>query len=1012
MLREHGAHRPSVFEILNHVHRLRGTQSRFTYNAPPPQPLAPRQQVSSPSANPLDNLVSFRPAASPATNSPSSKNAGVQAREKVLEAIAPMRRGRPVSTSAHTPPESKSRPDSPHKEKAQQNKVQSWLDDGFAAEEDKAWKEMKSGQAGNAPIRGHRSGAATVDVWKVRNPITPAIDSAWSTDTRAKDPARDMKLTLGDGFGDDFAEKLWDSIDGSSKDRPVANGPKPLAVPARPQIAASDSTGSYKVAVARKGQDAFEGLGLSSSDKLPPQTLGEARKLRTGLAAINGTGNLSTSSLQVTSSLQGSRPSSSLAPRPTPSPRQPQFSPAPIPSSSSWKRSASLTAQKPSSAPTGEASVATRFPSLEELDATFSPSLPDSNGPSKQLSSRPQPPSEKVADISSPPLRPRMNSNTSGNLRIKQQSYSKDGVRSQQVTGVAMRELKGTKGEGMPRRGLDDRADASDGQLKRSRPLRPSLSRKHRSNITIKQTHLSGNDVLGSPNPSTAVISPSPQAMESKDWLTGDDDAPVMKEQPAALETPVLREFTNKRSSFIESGADVPSPQEAVPAELLPSVPSPPSPTKPKFAAPRASRPVHTIRLPQDIPDKPADVQPPPTARIPATREKDKVESSSDEGPEDVNGFTPPRQLKRRESKKRKGRQSSVHDLVDLWGGGVVHLKEKEKEKEVVVRTPIAGDYMSHGSETYAQPPQRRSSFLPSSSNPRSTSPQPMPSSPTAQSPRPNRPQRSPSYHRKLSSAATKPSPSPAQSPSSRGRPQSMFVFPVGGSKSDSTSALTSPMLSPPTEPTPSRTRTTSITDMVQRYEAIGGKSKGPASPTAPQKPAALKVATHNTSSGSNPRQPKISLGHSPVAVRGNGRADMPPRVPDDVAVARQRATGLSMPTGLPSTSSSGHRESIWTREVEYIGAPPRRSSPEKPLVISDEQPVSDRQSSQFSLPSRKPAAPAEESQSPPSPDKPYMGVGKLIDQWQRKTATVVPESDSSPRRSGFVKGGAGRGRA
>ena len=31
MLREHNVHRPSVFEILDTVHTMRGTKSRFTY---------------------------------------------------------------------------------------------------------------------------------------------------------------------------------------------------------------------------------------------------------------------------------------------------------------------------------------------------------------------------------------------------------------------------------------------------------------------------------------------------------------------------------------------------------------------------------------------------------------------------------------------------------------------------------------------------------------------------------------------------------------------------------------------------------------------------------------------------------------------------------------------------------------------------------------------------------------------------------------------------------------------
>lgn len=34
MLREHGTQRPSVFEIQDTVHKMRGTKSRFTYVSP------------------------------------------------------------------------------------------------------------------------------------------------------------------------------------------------------------------------------------------------------------------------------------------------------------------------------------------------------------------------------------------------------------------------------------------------------------------------------------------------------------------------------------------------------------------------------------------------------------------------------------------------------------------------------------------------------------------------------------------------------------------------------------------------------------------------------------------------------------------------------------------------------------------------------------------------------------------------------------------------------------------
>src|ERR1700733_9357909 len=41
MLREHGAQRPSVFELLTVVHGIRGTKSPFQYTVPPPPPIPP-----------------------------------------------------------------------------------------------------------------------------------------------------------------------------------------------------------------------------------------------------------------------------------------------------------------------------------------------------------------------------------------------------------------------------------------------------------------------------------------------------------------------------------------------------------------------------------------------------------------------------------------------------------------------------------------------------------------------------------------------------------------------------------------------------------------------------------------------------------------------------------------------------------------------------------------------------------------------------------------------------------
>lgn len=87
-------------------------QITFTYNVPSRPSLPPRPVDTPTQVNPLDSLVSSSSPAvaqAPPSSSP-NKNAGVEAREKVLEAIAPMRRGRPTQL------QSSSRSTSPTKE--------------------------------------------------------------------------------------------------------------------------------------------------------------------------------------------------------------------------------------------------------------------------------------------------------------------------------------------------------------------------------------------------------------------------------------------------------------------------------------------------------------------------------------------------------------------------------------------------------------------------------------------------------------------------------------------------------------------------------------------------------------------------------------------------------------------------------------------------------------------------------------------------------------------------------
>ena len=169
MLKEHGAQRPSVFEILQHVHNLRGTKSKFSYSIPAKEPLSPRSlqaplQALSPNiaGNPLDELVSYKSQQAP------PKNAGVEAREKVLEAIAPMRRGRPPQGQVGEPP---SRAASPEKPVA--------FDTKFVDEDDRAWKGLRAARTG-LPSLGADSAFLT----------SQGDTDAWSIGSRAEAPIK------------------------------------------------------------------------------------------------------------------------------------------------------------------------------------------------------------------------------------------------------------------------------------------------------------------------------------------------------------------------------------------------------------------------------------------------------------------------------------------------------------------------------------------------------------------------------------------------------------------------------------------------------------------------------------------------------------------------------------------------------------------------------------------------------------------------------------------------------
>lgn len=887
MLREHGAHRPSVFEILNQVHQLRGTKSQFHYNIPTPVPLSPRQSKPVMTVERVRQSNHNSKPAVTATVSP-AKNAGVQAREKVLEAIEPMRRGRPTPSSKAT--SSTSRSSSPQKELKHSQGNKDWLSPGFDTESDKAWKTVTVQDLGRSNMD---------DVWSLGAQNKPKIDKS------------DLKK---EAFGDDFGGKLWDSFDHTSRfnaELLPAHTPLPAAL-SRSMITPSRSaaiTGlNEKPGSTLRSKDAFEGLGLTRSSERQAPTLGEARKLRTGLAMISSHAQ------------ESNKASLSLPAKPasTPSYQSQSLSPAPplhpTASGSSWSSQPPASRPQSSSQADGLPAEA-RYPSLEELDARFeSPSKPQLSPTGKPSpSSRTEVPSSfQQSDIIKPPTT-QAKANVAPNL-----------------------------------------ASPSDNSVQR-----PSLVRKHRSSVIIKHNPPLGAEDLSQAGSGSTYVTENtpklpPRPTANKDWLTGDDgDAPSSRSlKTEQSDAPKLRESPSKRASYVVQTSV--QPRSVFHDEVSLTGTESSSASMEKFT-----------RIFPAL--DPAGHQ--NTSHRSAYQEKElEPASSADEGPEDASGYNPnSSKTKNSDRPRRKGRQSSVHDLVDLWGGGV---GSPTKEKEQAVRSTITpASYKPAGGNTGQK---RRSTALPTLSTMKQSNPltsQSMLSPPD-------------SGKSSMSSAgASKQTPSAVSSPTSaRSRPQSMFIFP---SKSTDASPIPSPGLLPPEEPKArTNVRRSSISDMVQRYEAIGTRS----GPAPPPKPSTLTAPNGRLRTSPAPSQ---VFGSDSKSSQVNGGSTSSLTLPDDdISSASKPSSRTSPSSPLPETTRAEGKEGT-TRS--------RRTS-----LKPESSTFSPKKSATEDASTRLP-----EPRSP-SPERPYQGVGKLIDQWQRKVEADSAKSVVVPKRGGLVAKRAG----
>ena len=170
--------------------------------------------------------------------------------------------------------------------------------------------------------------------------------------------------------------------------------------------------------------------------------------------------------------------------------------------------------------------------------------------------------------------------------------------------------------------------------------------------------------------------------------------------------------------------------------------------------------------------------------------------------------------------------------------------------------------------------------------------------------------------------------------------------------------------------------------------------------PAPASKPARLRVASSSTTSptAASLRFPKISPTSSPTKSTYRSSLDIPSK------------------NDLPKEPiSSGRISPVLTSPVRRRAPPSPQARNESLRQVAELRPV-ERKSPLPSPKDERPTfTPPEVSKQPdarsPSPDRPYQGVSKLIDQWQKKSEEskvpyAVYKSGSRFKRPGIAAGG------
>lgn len=900
MLQEHGFQRPTVFEVLHNVHSMRGTKSAYSYSLPTLKPLA--LQNSDFKSNPLDGIVTYRQ--STVQNAP--KVQSTKAPEFFL--VSPGRRGRPKSTT-----------DLP---------------------------SLLSFPPINPVTDTH------IDKLKLVDDVGAHRKAAWSSAIAEQTSLSPVPPRA--GSDDNFAQRLWAStassiVNQSSVPTPSLN-PRicsPKLAPLYHDIPSSDKSKHDLNIQVNQGKDAFEGLDLMIPVLKSAQTLGETRKSRTGLATM---------SVNISRSI-GPSPSPRLHPK-IHTQRKSPIPPA---------RSLETDISSPSSRLPMEqvsSSVQTKFPTLEELDATFPPGVSSLQAIDRHHNR------VVLSAHESPTLSPQPKTGSLGTG-----ANNAGGTRSKQITGLGMRESEDSS------RGLDLLSFKTDGRDERNSLgllqfpsfdlSRTQLQKERGSQCSVGSGDIKSRNIANFRLP----------ANRPTDLLTGDDELDLSRQisdfKPEH-DTLKIRETPRKRASVIEQNdtfkATIPQQGHAPdpPASVFPLTSNQSTVMKLECPTscfmrelPAIDKSATATILSSGLTDNWSPIA--TTGSRAIMNEKDKasdLSSSEDEGPEEPAPLPSlPLRIAAEALVKHKSRQGSVHNLVDLWEGGASNTKDKQHEPQLPLK----------------QTNRLRSAYMP---QPRSPSPQHKSLSSVSSNP----------SHSVISSRVDLPpqlstSPLSSSSESNKIRPQSMFIFPTSSAEG---SVPSSAALQPPEDTAPHSVRRTSISDMVQRYEALEASARVTGNSTISSPINSAKSLPSREYSQDSPAIQVVKTSPEKATVPLPGFSTT---AANSLLKRRTSLTVLPRPGSsrsqriFPNSPDAPSSASLEESEVGTLV--PRKSS----ILISEsiKFPVASRKAGERSMrqtqlePLTTTSHPTDER--PSSPERPYQGVGKLIDQWQRKSA-------------------------